>query len=164
MERKESLLTLEQKVQRLIDLEEIKALKGKYLRCLDTKNWDGIRETFSPDIKTDYSGGKYSFDNPDAVVDFLRRSMPASVISHHQCHTPEIWFESDTLAGGLWYLQDYLLMPEQDMRLKGAAIYKDRYEKRNGVWLILETGYDRIFEERWHVKDHQIPINMHTKS
>lgn len=158
------LSELEKKVQKLSDTEEIKALKGKYLRCLDTKDWDGIRETFAPGIKTDYSDGKYSFDNPDDIVAFLAKSMPSSVITQHQCHTPEIWFESDTVAWGYWYLQDYLIIPEHEMRLKGTAIYKDKYEKVDGKWLILETGYTRVFEERWKVQDHQIPINMHEKN
>ena len=70
------LFGLEEKVQRLYDIEEIKALKGKYLRCLDTKDWAGIQETFAPGITTDYSGGKYSFDTPEAIVDFLTKSIP----------------------------------------------------------------------------------------
>ena len=155
------LFGLEEKVQRLYDIEEIKALKGKYLRCLDTKDWAGIQETFAPGITTDYSGGKYSFDTPEAIVDFLTKSMPATVITQHQCHTPEIWFESVCVAWGYLYLQDYLLMPEHNMRIKGSAIYKDMYQKVDGKWLIQKTGYTRVFEERWFVTDHQIPTNMH---
>ena len=45
----------------------------------------------------------------------------------------------------------------------GTAIYKDRYEKVDGKWLIAMTGYTRIFEETWTVADHQIPTNMHTQ-
>lgn len=163
MEFDKRLEELERKVQRLSDIEEIKALKGKYLRCLDTKDWDGIRETFAPNIHTEYSSGKYSFDDADSIVQFWDTSMPASVIHQHQCHTPEIWFDSDTEAWGYWYLQDYLLVTEHDSRLLGTAIYKDKYEKVNGVWLISMTGYTRIFEETWPVPDHKIPTNMHRR-
>lgn len=161
MDFEKRLEELESKVQRLTDMEEIKALKGKYLRCLDTKDWDGIRETFAPNIRTEYSGGKYSFDNADDIVRFLDTSMPPSVIHQHQCHTPEIWFESDTVAWGYWYLQDYLLITASDTRLLGTAIYKDRYEKVDGKWLISVTGYTRIFEETWLAPDHKVPTNMH---
>lgn len=145
MEFDKRMEELERKVQRLSDIEEIKALKGKYLRCLDTKDWDGIRETFAPNIHTEYSSGKYSFDDADSIVQFLDTSMPSSVIHQHQCHTPEIWFDSDTVAWGYWYLQDYLLITDRNSRLLGTAIYKDKYEKVNGVWLISMTGYTRIF-------------------
>ena len=161
MELEKRVEALERQVQRLSDIEEIKALKGKYLRCLDTKDWNGIRETFAPNIHTEYSSGKYSFDNADDIVNFLDTSMPKSIIHQHNCHTPEIWFDSDTVAWGYWYLQDYLLITPNNSRLLGTAIYKDRYEKVDGKWLIAMTGYTRIFEETWVAADHQIPTSMH---
>ena len=34
-----------------------------------------------------------------------------------------------------------------DIQISGAAFYQDRYQKRNGTWLIEHTGYDRVFEQ-----------------
>ena len=46
----------------LIDIEAIKRVKYKYLRCLDQKLWEEMAEVFTDDAVAAYSGGKYSFD------------------------------------------------------------------------------------------------------
>ena len=38
------------------DVEAIKALKYRYVRTLDTKDWDGFAECLTPDVTADYSG------------------------------------------------------------------------------------------------------------
>ena len=48
----ERLAALEKQVQRLSDIEEIKCLKGKYFRCIDTIDWAGLEETISPNVST----------------------------------------------------------------------------------------------------------------
>ncbi len=44
----ERLEALEKETQKLRDVIEIMNLKGKYFRCLDSKDWDGLETTFSP--------------------------------------------------------------------------------------------------------------------
>ena len=61
----------------LVEIEAIKRLKYKYMRCLDQKRWDEIAECFTADATAAYSGGKYSYDGRDAIVEFLRKSMGA---------------------------------------------------------------------------------------
>jgi hypothetical protein len=53
------LAALEARIQRLEDLEEIKRLKYRYLRALDTKAWDELAETLAEDATTEYSDGAY---------------------------------------------------------------------------------------------------------
>jgi len=43
------------------DLEAIKRLKYKYQRCIDTKQWDELRDCFTEDAAAAYSSGKFSF-------------------------------------------------------------------------------------------------------
>jgi len=38
----------------LADIEAIKQVKYRYLRALDTKNWDDYADTLAEDIKADY--------------------------------------------------------------------------------------------------------------
>ena len=57
----------------LVDLELIKRLKYKYLRCLDQKLWDEIADCFTPDAVAEYSAGAYSHEGRDAIVAFLKR-------------------------------------------------------------------------------------------
>lgn len=155
---------LEHELQTLKDIEAIKQLKGKYLRCLDCKRWDEMSECFTEDATTSYSGGKLSFKGRDAIIKFLRDSMPSTMISMHQGHQPEIQITSETTAAGTWGLEDYLIITQGNLALRGAAFYRDEYVKVNGQWKIKHTGYTRIFEEVWdrgETKSCKITANMH---
>ena len=55
------LIQMEKEITRLKDIESIKSLKGKYLRCLDSKLWGTIGECFCEDVTTSYSDGKLSY-------------------------------------------------------------------------------------------------------
>ena len=52
----------------LIEIEAIKRLKYKYLRCLDQKLWDELAECFVENATSSYSGGKYSYEGRDAIL------------------------------------------------------------------------------------------------
>jgi hypothetical protein len=109
----------------LVEIEQIKRLKYKYLRCLDQKLWDEIAECFTPDATAAYSGGKYAFDDAQAIIAFLRQAMGAdSFHSSHRVHHPEI-----------------------ELTIRGAAFYEDEYLKVDGEWKIQHTGYRRTYEE-----------------
>ena len=140
----ERLEALEKEVQRLKDIEEIKALKSRYFAALDTKDWEGLKATFHPDVTTSYSDGKLSFHGPEEVANYMAENMPQTEITLHQGHTPEIIIVSDTEAIGHWYLQDNLIFaqgnPYEGLQIQGSALYTDKYEKVDGKWLIKETG------------------------
>ena len=38
------------------DIDEIKQVKYRYLRALDTKNWDEFADTLTEDVTGDYGG------------------------------------------------------------------------------------------------------------
>lgn len=162
----ERLEALEKEVQRLKDIEEIKALKGQYFRCLDGKFWDEMETTLSPNIVTSYSDGKYVFRGPKEVTNFFKDTMPKEEITMHMGHTPEITIDSETTATGKWYLEDKLIFTEESKYprhgVNGGAFYTDKYEKVDGKWYILETGYQRLYEEHF-TRDAEIKItkNMH---
>ena len=138
----------------LHELEAIKRLKYKYLRCLDQKLWDEIGTCFTPDASCSYSGGKYAFDGRDAIVDFLRKAMGApSFYSSHRVHHPEIEFTSETTARATWALEDEVIETKAQITIRGAAFYHDEYVKVGGAWLIRSTGYQRTFEEMESRKD-----------
>lgn len=130
------------------DLEAIKRLKYKYLRCLDQKRWSELAECFTEDATSAYSGGKYSFEGRDAILEFLEKSMGAdSFLSCHTVHHPEIDFTSDTTAHGIWALRDVVIETNANIEIRGAAFYEDEYVKQGGEWKIRSTGYERTFEE-----------------
>jgi hypothetical protein len=138
----------------LVEIEAIKRLKYRYIRCLDQKRWDELAECFVPDASAAYGGGTYSFDNRDAIVQFLRDALGPQMITMHQVHQPELELTSPTTATGTWALEDRVIMVEHKLTLRGAAYYTDRYVKIDGEWKIAHTGYERLFEETEPRSDH----------
>ena len=132
----------------LADLELIKLLKHRYMRCLDQKRWDEIEGCFTEDAVASYSAGKYAFAGRAAIVDFFRSAMDRkSFLSSHRVHQPEIELTGPTAATGVWAMEDYVIDTERNITIHGAAFYTDEYVKRDGTWLIARTGYERTFEE-----------------
>jgi len=143
---------LEARLRRLEEIEAIKRLKYRYLRCLDSKLWDELAECFAEDAITAYAGGTYAFQGRDAIMKFLRESLATSP-SMHLGHHPEIELTSDTTATGTWQLCDHLIRKDATRFMTGMAFYHDEYVKIDGEWKIKSTGYDRMFEESWHGED-----------
>ncbi len=132
----------------LREIEAIKRLKYRYMRCLDQKRWAELRECFTEDATTAYGDGQYSFAGRDAILRFLEEAMgrPA-FLSSHRVHQPEIDLTSPTTATGVWALEDRVIDVERGMTLRGAGFYRDEYVKVDGAWRIRHTGYERTFEE-----------------
>ena len=129
-------------------LEQIKRVKYRYMRCLDQKRWDEIRECFTADATAAYSGGKYAYDGVEAIVGFLERSMGADTfLSCHRVSHPEIELTSETTATGTWALEDTVIETQWGITIRGAAFYTDRYVKTADGWKIEHTGYKRTYEE-----------------
>jgi len=135
----------------MVDLQEIEAikrLKYRYVRCLDQKRWKELEECFTEDATAAYSDGTYSFAGRGKIMEFLTGAMSAnSMITSHTVHHPEIDFTSETAARGVWALTDTVIETSANITIRGAAFYEDEYVKVDGQWKIKSTGYKRIFEE-----------------
>ncbi len=131
------------------ELEAVKRLKYKYMRCIDQKLWEEVGSCFTEDATAAYSGGKYSADGRDAIVEFLSRSMGSEgFLSSHRVHHPEIDFVGPNEATGIWALEDTVVNVDHGVTIQGAAFYQDRYLKGDdGLWRIAHTGYLRTYEE-----------------
>ncbi|UDY23745.1 nuclear transport factor 2 family protein [Nocardioides sp. Kera G14] len=137
-------------VEQVPDLEQIKQLKYRYVRLLDTKDWDGFSECFTEDATGDYAG--LVFANRSDLVDYMRTNLPAGILTMHQVHHPEITVSGDE-ATGRWYLQDKVLSDAFRFALEGAAFYEDRYTRTPTGWRIAHTGYIRTFETTYSLDD-----------
>ena len=129
-------------------IEAIKRVKYRYLRALDTKHWDDFADTLTEDIVGDYGsslGQEHHFTNRTDLVEYMRTSMPAGVITEHRVTHPEITVDGE-VAEATWYLQDRVIVPEYNFMLFGAGFYHDRYRKTPDGWKICATGYDRTYD------------------
>lgn len=138
----------------LVEIEAIKRLKYRYLRCIDQKLWDELVTCFTADATVAYSGGHYRVEGRDAIIEWLRNAMASeNFLSSHRVHHPEIDLTSETTAAGTWALEDTVILVDSDFGLRGAAFYTDEYVKDGGDWKIAATGYKRTFEETFRRGD-----------
>jgi hypothetical protein len=136
------------KVDRLLDIEEIKRLKYRYFRCFDTADVDGMRDVLHPEVTLSVVGGVYRFklEGRDAYLDMVRDGAHAEMITQHQGHHPEIDILSPTEARGIWYLQDSVWEFRRRLHITGTAFYRERYLKVDGRWTIREIEFERVHE------------------
>lgn len=131
----------------LVAIEQIKQLKARYFRGIDTCNLELLRTLLAPDVKIRFDSPTYQLElnGLDEAMTFYSTSFTNRRFGMHNGHTPEIEVEGDH-ATGLWYLNDVFINLDKQTLLNGSAIYEDTYIKVDGEWRILHTGYKRLLE------------------
>ena len=141
----------------LVEIEAIKAVKYRYLRAVDTRDWDLLASTLTEDATAAYSSGKLSYEGRDAIIKFLSESMPEKdMLTSHKVHQPEIELTGPATATARWALEDVVIILSAGLTLRGAAYYEDKMRKVDGQWRIAHTGYRRLYEETAPRKDEHI--------
>lgn len=126
-------------LQRLMAIESIKQLKARFLRCMDTKDWDSFAATMSDDAVLDMSqqGSEVLEGGGKVIADWTRNAVHHAQTVHH-AHTPEIHLTSPESAKGVWALMDVLRWPEggpiSEMVTYGH--YHESYVRVGGEWRI----------------------------
>ncbi len=142
--------------QQLQDLEDIRQLKSRYFRLMDTQQWDTWQTCFTDDISARYEGApRRRNDLPTdigcegrmALLDGVR-GLLTNAVSMHQGFMPEITLTSATTAKAIWAMFDYVRLPT--CHFKGWGHYHEDYVKQNGVWKIKKIHLTRLHtEEIW---------------
>lgn len=142
-------------IDQLIAVEEIKKLKARYFRCMDTKDWDGYAAVFAPDAMLDVTGerGAVSDDEPaenwivhgnKEIAGFVKAQV-GDVLTVHHGHMPEIEILSDRTAQGVWAMFDHVDDMAKGFAIKGAGHYHEQYARGDdGKWRIHELRLTRI--------------------
>jgi hypothetical protein len=137
--------------QKLAAIEEIKALKARYFRCLDAKDWDGWRklvfcahsEMLVPEAQPEPVIGI------DRIITFVEQVLRGAVTIHHG-HMPEISIESDSAASGIWAMEDVIYWPKDRLaqsrysKLQGYGHYHERYVRESSGWRIQSLLLSRL--------------------
>jgi hypothetical protein len=133
---------------RLEDIEQIRQLKYRYCRCIDTANLEELKTLFTEDASVRYQGGSYLFEaqGRDKILEAIGYAFHSQAIAFHHVNHPEIELTSATEAKGTWYLKDWFLDLKNKVITDGSALYKDTYVKQDGRWLIKRATYERIYE------------------
>ena len=124
--------SLEQQVQRLTDIEDIKQLKARYAAaCDDDYNPDRLAPLFAEDAIWDGSILGYA-EGRQGIHEFFAASSALVPFAVHQVSNPLIEIDGD-VATGQWYLWQPMVFQGQALWL--SAVYDDSYVRRDGGWL-----------------------------
>ena len=138
------------KIQRLLDKEDIRDAMLRYARGVDRRDWDAVRDTFHPDgtdHHAEFQGTR------DEFIDWIRVKHDQVPKSTHFLGNMLIEFASDTVAvveSNFFAVLELsaeseghrkLLLGDADpgeidgrIRIDVLGRYLDRFEKRNGEW------------------------------
>ncbi len=128
-------------LQQLSDLEDIRTLKHRYFRSIDTADLKLLSTLLTDDISVDYRGGDYrvTLSGKDNFLEFTANSFNSNAVAMHHGHMPDITLTGEDTATGLWYLEDIFISLDSKSHTIGTAIYKDEYRREDGVWKIART-------------------------
>jgi hypothetical protein len=150
-------------VDRLLAIEEIRQLKARYYRGMDTKDWDGLAQVFAPDAVFDlrevnsvrhpltgewippYGDDSVVYLGHAAVLKMIRDAVSRLVTVHHG-HMGEIEITSDNTAKAIWAMEDVIRNApgEPPMFMHGFGHYHDTYIRLDRGWAIQTTRITRL--------------------
>ncbi len=142
----ERLMAIEEKVERLLAIEEIKRVKARYLRTLDQKDWDAFEAVFTPDASFDLREAIFARDKNTGEIlksgdvqireedikddEWLvtgahnvrqwEQTYLTPIVTVHQAHMPEIELTSDSTARGFWHMEHILRSLRRRRRRSGG--------------------------------------------
>jgi acetyl esterase/lipase len=125
----------------LAAIEEIKQLKARYFRLMDTKQWDALRAVFAKNARLLDEESNTGWTGREQIVAGLAHVLANARTVHHG-HMPEIELTSDTEARGVWAMNDWVDQPE--LTLDGWGHYHERYVFEDGAWRIADERISRL--------------------
>lgn len=139
------MAVLAARVQRLEDDRAIRDLKARYLRCCDTKDPDGVRETLVPVGAVIAYEGFPPFDDREAFVGiFAAMGCVPGVHDIHHGANGVISFDGADRAVGRWSLYFHNINMAQRTLTQMGLEYEDVYVREGGRWWIAETRTRRL--------------------
>ncbi len=138
-------------IETLLALEEIRGVKARYCRFLDTKDWEGLGGLFIDDAILDVQQdtGREPHRGRPALMAQIKEAVIDAHTSH-QVHTPEITLVSDDEATIIWAMQDRVVWSEGKSPIPGSQSitgygqYHERYVRQAGVWKIAHLKLTRF--------------------
>jgi uncharacterized protein (TIGR02246 family) len=126
-------------IQRLLDIEAIKKLRGQYTRAIDTKDWDLYAASLAEDARLATDGGVN--EGRDTIVASISQSLATAQTVHH-LHTPEVELTGPDSATAIWAMNDYVDFGT--FSLRGYGHYTEEYVRTADGWKIKSSTLSRL--------------------
>jgi SnoaL-like protein len=134
-------------LRRLLDIEEIKQLKARYFRLMDTKRWEDWSSVFAKDAVMEVPEASVVNNGRAQIVQQVSRILEGVRTVHHG-HMPEIELTGPDSARGTWAMYDYVEFPSSEsggrVGLQGYGHYHEEYVREDGEWRIARTRLVRL--------------------
>jgi uncharacterized protein (TIGR02246 family) len=134
-------------LRRLLDIEEIKQLKARYFRALDTRDWDLFGQVFAREAVLEVPEADVTQNGREAIVTFVSGALTGARTVHHG-HMPEIELTGPETARGTWAMFDYVEWPAtaggDRIGLQGYGHYREEYVREDGQWRISRSRLVRL--------------------
>ena len=133
-------------MDQLKEIEEIKQLKARYFRFLDTKNWFELGACLMENVVFSYPPQKIEVNGRVALIEnFSTRH--AKTKTAHTGSMPEILFNDNWHAEGIWFMSDYVVAFDENGETKvnhGFGHYHETYTCEHGKWKIQSILLERL--------------------
>jgi hypothetical protein len=133
--------------ERLAAIEEIRQVKARYFRFIDSKDRDGLRSVFARDAVLDHTQAEmdHVVRGGDAIADSITLAV-AEITTVHHGHMAEIELDSPTTARAVFAMEDMLWWnpggPFKHMH--GYGHYHEDYVLEDGQWKISLNRLTRL--------------------
>jgi uncharacterized protein (TIGR02246 family) len=151
----EAMDTLEARIRKLTDIDEIQRLKARYAAACDNNyDPDAIAELFTEDAVWD--GGKFGrAEGRENIRRFFRRAPEVFSFAIHNVMNPRIEVDGDR-ASGQWYLLQPATREPGHEAVWLAAVYHDEYVRIRGKWLFkhlqVRSNFLTTYQDGWAKK------------
>ncbi|MFJ9097522.1 nuclear transport factor 2 family protein [Streptomyces sp. NPDC102405] len=135
--------TVEERLDRMESLAEIRQLPYRYALALDSRDMDAVAELFVPDVRV----GRDAFGRA-ALHRWYTEAMRASRTTIHQVTNHIVDFDDADRARGVVYCRDQLERPSTGQWEVGELQYWDDYLRVDGEWCFRRRKF-----HRWYLAD-----------
>jgi len=144
-------------LQELIAREQIRDVKARYCRLLDTKDWQGFAALFTEDAILDVSHdtGASPHRGRDAIVTAVRWAVDHAKSAHY-VHSAEFHFHGPDAADVIWAMHDHMVWEAAHSPIPpatgitGYGHYREHYLRQDGTWRIASLTLTRTNVELQH--------------
>lgn len=127
-------------LQRLVDIEDIKQLKARYARLLDSRALPELRQLFTPDALIKSASRNYEPIALDQWFDYLANRKSSWI---HHVFAPEIEITGADTARGQWRMMtihpphhDVPAAQQGKLLVHGCGEYEEEYSRSSDGWRI----------------------------
>jgi hypothetical protein len=152
-------------LRRLTIIEEIRALRSRYFRYLDTQQWDEFGALFTIDCVLDFPFDSFTPEPGGRAIAAGVAEVLGGGASVHQGMQHEIEVLDGSHARAIWAMSDLLMPPPGDPAssvafVRGHGHYVDEYRCVDGRWLFSHVELYRIHREITSHAKSEVPLAL----